>query len=210
MSTDVCDTCGVSILGVVIEKGGEDGRARTFHATCTPAEMEGLRALKSSELEDAFREMRERGEIDRRQEAGMRAALALLVGPMKTAKSKRQKAVGPELEQPKAVATLGVPVLGVPDARQGKMAPRSRAKARKVPTEAAGSARWVVRWLNSHGHAKAKGPYLYQREYLGTEGHSRPRYRDVYIGKVSADVAERLDDAELATVAAKLQAEKAG
>jgi hypothetical protein len=93
------------------------------------------------------------------------------------------------------------PGLGVtearPEARSGERpglgAADGPCRSRRVTL---GEAQFVLRCIKGH-------PYAYRRNYVGTSGHARPRFRDVYLGRVKADAGA--PEAVLRTEIARLQ-----
>lgn len=61
-----------------------------------------------------------------------------------------------------------------------------------------GQDRYVLKWIKGH-------PYVYLRHYLGARGHSRPELRDVYLGRISLELARSGSPAQLSGAAYRLR-----
>lgn len=61
-----------------------------------------------------------------------------------------------------------------------------------------GRDRYVLRWIRGN-------PYIYLRQYLGARSHSKPRLRDVFLGRVAPDLATRGSTEQLSAVAYRLR-----
>jgi hypothetical protein len=61
-----------------------------------------------------------------------------------------------------------------------------------------GRDRYVLKWIKDR-------PYVYLREYHGAAGHGRARFRDVYLGRVAIELAQRGTAAQLSAAAYRLR-----
>jgi hypothetical protein len=61
-----------------------------------------------------------------------------------------------------------------------------------------GRDRYVLKWIKAR-------PYVYLREYHGAAGHGRARFHDVYLGRITVEMAQHGTAAQLSAAAYRLR-----
>ncbi len=163
-----CPVCGEPVSGAgssrTETKRDAGGRLRKktvrYHAACTG--VAPLRETPLRQRQAALRKWKREGWFETKgHEDAVRRVLLAAPRPT-TASSRRPANLHPTRYPPPTKTAV----------------PEKRASWRL----ALGEVRYLVRWLKGN-------PYLYRREYQGARKHSRPTYRDVYLGRIDENDA---------------------